>query len=167
MNKIRLSCRAVFLVLLGASASFGFGQDFKVESLKNLKAIDVVVEGVSSEGRQTGLTTDQIETDVELQLRKVGITIDESVSEYLYVNANIMKLESRDSYIYGISVAVWQPAYLRRDSSILTFGAATWDKSTVGITPGNFAKNNIREAIRELVDQFLNDYLSVNPITRN
>jgi len=152
---------ALFLVLLGASP-FSFGQ----RSLKDLQAIRVLVEDLNSEGRRTGLTEEQVKTDVELQLRKVGIRVDESASEFLYVSVQILEAEAIDHFVYCLLVALRQPVTLIRDSSIFAI-AATWDRESFGIVPEDRApRNNIRESIRNLVDNFLNDYLTVNPVTQ-
>ena len=39
----------------------------------------------------------------------------------------------------------------------------TWDKSSSGMSGEARAARNIREAVGDRVDQFLNDYLKANP----
>jgi len=107
---------------------------------------------------------EQIETDVELQLRKVGIRIDKSADEYLYVRATVMEVGEM-GFVYHLEVSVKQKVTLARDPSILTEGI-TWDQGYLATVPKGGARNVIREDIRDLVDKFLNDYLAVNPITR-
>ena len=158
-------CLCVLFLVLLVSAPFSFGQSYRANTLKGLKATRVLVESLSSDGRRTGLTVEQIKTDVELQLRKVGIRIDESADNYLYLNATILKIENRDGFVYHLSLAVQQQAILKRDSSISST-AATWEKGKTGITSAEKARNWIRDMIRDLVDDFLNDYLTVNPVTR-
>ena len=163
MKRNLLYICALFLVLLGASP-FSFGQSADVKSLQGLHTIRVLVERLGPDGRRVGLTSQQIKTDVELQLRKVGIRVDESVSEFVYVNASIVEAENIEHFVYSLEVAVEQPVTLRRNSSFLT--ATTWDTGYVGIAPQGRARNAIRENLRDLVNDFLNDYLAVNPITR-
>jgi len=80
------------------------------------------------------LTSEQIQTDVELQLRKVGIRIDGSADEYLYVNANIREVDAIDVFVYALVVTFNQQVALERDSSISTF-PDTWHETYVGIVP--------------------------------
>ena len=119
MNRKLLCVCTLVMVLLG-SVPFGFSQSHRANTLQGLQAIRVLVEELRPGARGTGLTPEQIQTDVELQLRKVGIRIDKSVSEYLYVNANIVELESIDAYVYSLNLEVNQPVTLARDSSIFT-----------------------------------------------
>jgi len=50
---------------------------------------------------------------------------------------------------------------LERDTTKFCF-AATWDKSYAGIVGAKYIRD-IREAVKDLVDEFANDYLAVNP----
>ena len=149
-------CLCVLFSVLLVSAPFSFGQSSKANTLKGLKATRVLVESLSSDGRRTGLTVEQIKTDVELQLRKVGIRIDESAFQSLYVDASILQPESIDIFVYSLFVTLFQPVTLRRDSSISTTGA-TWGQREMGVVGKDRARNGIRESIRDLVDKFLND----------
>ena len=162
--KRNLLCHCALLLALLASAPFSFGQSSDTKSLQGLQAIGVVVEDITSEGRRTGLTSQQIKTEVELELRKVGIRVDESVDEFLYVVTNIIEAEEIDHFVYSLELSVEQPVTLERDSSFLV--AITWTQGYVGIISQDRARNTIRESIRYLVGIFLNDYLAVNPITR-
>jgi hypothetical protein len=51
---------------------------------------------------------------------------------------------------------------LDRDPSIKIFAATTWDVAELG-TVGRVNLRSIRERIKDLVDMFINAYLSVNP----
>ena len=163
MKRNLLYCCVLFMVLL-VSVPFSFGQSSDVLTLRGLQAIGVVVEGLTSEGRRTGLTSQQIKTEVELQLRKVGIRVDESVREFVYVNVNIVEAGDIDHFVYSLELSVEQPVTFERDSSSLV--AITWTQGYVGIISQERARNTIRESIHYLVDIFINDYLAVNPITR-
>jgi len=118
--KNRLCFCVLFLALL-VSAPLSFGQSAEANSLRGLQGIFVLAESLTPEGRRTGLTLEQIETDVELQLRKVGIRIDKSADEYLYVKASVMEVEER-GFVYHLEVSVKQKVTLARDPSILTGG---------------------------------------------
>ncbi len=55
-------------------------------SLAGVREMNVVVEELNSELK--GLTKNQIQTDVELRLRRVGIRVDKNSIPFLYINLN-------------------------------------------------------------------------------
>ena len=81
----------------------------------------------------------------------------------LYVNANVIEYKTSDGrilgYVYNIGVHLYQGVILERNYKVL-YEASTWNKSFVGITP---ILNDIRAHIKDRIDVFINDYLSVNP----
>lgn len=54
-----------------------------------------------------------------------------------------------------------QRVSLKRDSQI-SINAVTWNVESVGIA-GSDNLNDVRDRIKDRVDQFINAYLSVNP----
>ena len=139
------------------------------ETLRGLKGFYVLIEeddGIT----QAGLTEKILRTYVELKLRKAGLrvlTIDEMLltlgRPHLYVSVNAIELKSRREFIYSVNVAFKQDVILFRKGSNKTSGV-TWGKNRfLGTTPETNAWRNIREAVSILVDQFMNDYLAVNP----
>lgn len=134
------------------------------DSLRNIGKFGVVVEQINFEVEHYGLSRDQIQADVELRLRKIGIQIlssDDTLFAYLYVNVGLCKSSNEDVYAFDVDVEFKQPVTLLKDNKMF-FGATTWSKSIIGIiNTKNLTK--IREAVADLTDQFLNDYLAANP----
>ena len=86
-------------------------------------------------------------------------------SANLYLSVNVMKiLEQYQSphLIYSLKAEVQQTARLERDTSIICYGAVTWNMSSVGIAPIDKASRFIRDAVADKVDAFLNAYLREN-----
>jgi hypothetical protein len=135
----------------------------KHDILHGLKGLRVVVESLEAEIERDGLTTDQVQTDTELKLRMAGIKIlpFEGVAidkPFFYLNIGAMKTRS-GVYIYTISAKLQEPAICVRNDYLVL--AATWEHSGyVGITP-NLA--TIRQTAKDMVDKFINAYLSANP----
>jgi len=156
------------LVLVAPWYSSVFAQDNKYtrETLRGLQGIEVLIESLKPEIRQRGLTEDQLRTDTELKLRMAGIKVlshKEKLSTpgnpYLYVNANIISVAH--TYVFNIVVEFRQDAFLIRVPNIRTFGGVpTWYVGEVGINP---RLEEIRAVTKDLVDRFINAYLSVNP----
>jgi hypothetical protein len=114
---------------------------------------------------RAGFTKDQIQTDAELKLRMAGIKVlsrEERLKEpgmpFLYVNASVV-LRSSPSFVYHIEIYLGQKVILVRDVKTVSVGY-TWSTGSVGITPN---PQYIRDKIKDLVDIFINAYLSVNP----
>ena len=164
----RLILRAGILFLTAAiGATLGVAAD--KESLRGIRELAVVIEPLGNEVEGAGLTVDGIRTDVELKLRLAGIkvlTLAESVqlpgSPFLYVNATVQLSKTNSGLAtFAISVTLNQAVRLIRDGSITSL-ASTWH--TGG--SGSIGKDNLRQLrdpIKDHVDEFINDYLSVNP----
>jgi len=144
------------------------------DALKGLQGVRVLVEILEPEVEKSGLTTQQLQTDVELRLRQNGIRVlseQEQLSTpgmpYLYVNVNIMirkDIPLVQLAVYVISVKLKQNVFLARDTTKLCI-ASTWDSkgSNVGSVGLDKIETTIRKNIKDNVDEFINDYLAVNP----
>jgi hypothetical protein len=152
--------RAVVVGVVLLLGSAGAAVAATVTSLRGLESFDVVVEEIPD---LSGLE-EQIKTDVELKLRLAGIKVDDGqIEPYLYVNVNAIEIE-RD-FVFSISLGLVQEVTTDRFWSGL---ATTWDRGTVGFNFGSTraeVKTSLRESVKDLVDQFLNDYLTANPRT--
>ena len=137
----------------------------------------IEIEDIRLEMEADSPSKEQIQTDIELKLRLAGIKVlteEERYREpgypYLYVQISTIGgmrlllegLEGRP-YGYSFNISLIQWVYLARDREMY-HNASTWR-----ITPGyvwhvgevNFMSQ--RDMVNELVNRFINDYLSVNP----
>jgi len=149
-------------VLLPARCAPGDNERTR-NSLRGLAGAEVLIEGLSADAKQDGLNEQDIQTDVELTLRLAGIKVltrRESITTpgipCLYVNVGL--LSRGGTYTSSIEVSLEQEALLERDPTIRTT-VATWSVGSIGIV----GKTQIRGAIKDEIDKFLNAYLSVNP----
>lgn len=136
------------------------------ETLRGLKGIHVKIEKLRDDAKKAGLTQSILKTDVELKLRKAGIRVLTKDEIYLtpgvphlYVNVRAIKPKTIRGFVYSARVEFAQRVILPRNRSIET-EALTWTDSFIGITPD---LRDVREVVGDLVDQFMNDYLAVNP----
>lgn len=163
-----------FWLALIFSASAQTFLDGQRESLRGLKGVELVMEVINPEAERKGLTRSQLQTDVELRLRKAGIKVltrQERLKTpgypFLYVNVSTVKTPETlggllgGLYGYSISVELREKVILARNRSIETY-AATWSKGVVG-TVGADKLRSVREGVGDLVDEFINDYLAMNP----
>lgn len=169
MNKKKiLSCLTVLLF-----TSVIQGQELTLEQkpLRGLPGLHVIVEKTSNSSAETrGITKSQLQTDVELRLRKAGIRVLterewllNSRTPALYVNLNIFALDriAEGYYAYSINLEVKQVVYLKTSPAVETL-AATWDKGLAGAA-GSKGLDDVRSGLGDLVDYLINDYLAANP----
>lgn len=146
-------------------------------SLKDLPGVRVVVERFRSAAEQAGYDIRIFQTDVELKLRMAGIKVFESKDSrppWLYLNVNTLHREIDGQRAYSCELELFQVAYLRSQLrsdpesasenalAASTVWASTWASGLLGF--GSVA--NARDAVKNLVDEFINDWLAVNPLNR-
>lgn len=154
-------------LLTAAPLSATGSSSIQRESFRGLDGVFVSVERLDPRIERDDLTADQIRADTVSQIRNAGIRVlskkewfDTEGSPYLYVNANILKLQETEEYIYSVNISLKQTVYPARNPIEIS-GAATWSiGGIIGITPH---LRTIRDAIRDQVKAFINVYLAVNP----
>lgn len=160
-------------IVLCAIVTLAISIASNAESLREkqtLKGAESIIVNVLLSGEQLengGVRQDQIKTDVELRLRKHGIRVISEVngqnllnSPQLSVSVTVIKEKwFRISPLFDI-VYLWQHVSLLREPKIVS-PAVTWERGAFGGT-GLKALHQIRDQITDIVDQFVNDYLSVN-----
>lgn len=151
----------VLRVLLGGTVS-AEDDKFSRETLAGLPGVAVIIEEV-----KPPLQKSTIQTDVELRLRRAGIRVlseEERLQTtgfpYLYVNVNHM---GDNIAAKGVSVELRQSARLVREPHVLVPSASTWAVGSVGTVGKESLVDGVRKDVRNIVDIFINAYLSVNP----
>ena len=167
MKKLTL----ILIFTLVAISVFSFDDQESRESLKGLETIYIIV---TIRDEYQPVTISNIKTDVELQLRREGITVGQQSGEttvylqdkeaFLYIEVHILKDKLNEFYAYSIMTKLEQNTLLPRltESRDTYFLACTWEVGRTGYV--SIQKlNRIREIISDSINQFLNAYLSVNP----
>jgi len=163
----RIACWSILFPAFLVTSPAVADEELAQATLKGLRAMNVVVESLKPEAERDGLLRDTIRTDVELKLRQAGIAVlsksEPPAYAYLYVNVGTMKPSAASGlYAYCVHVELVQRVYLARDASVFTF-ARTWQSTGIFGTVGTFNLSSVRGTVRDSVDEFLNDYLAVNP----
>ena len=142
--------------------------EYTRKTLAGLTGLYVSVEQIPDEMQRDGLDTTQILTDVELKLRQAGITVltrqewlSTAAAPYLYVNVQAIK-NPANFYAFSVDVQLRQRVTLVHDPAVLIL-ATTWSATGVIGTVGSKKLRSLREAVRDLTDQFINAYLAANP----
>lgn len=138
----------------------------KQTALVGLKGVHVLVEEMDPQPERMGLSKAQIQTDVELRLRKGGVMVltKEEMQEtpgmpYLYLDVDTFFNSDIHLVAFSIRVELHESVTLAR--GFKTVGAI-WETHSIG----DVGKDNIREirnSIGDKVDKFINDYLAANP----
>jgi hypothetical protein len=150
----------VLLLLPGVSHALTLSQ----KALVGLRGVEVIVENMQPEADRRGLNRNQIQTDVELRLRKAGVRVlteDEMWNTpgmpTLIVNVNTVF--GTGICAYSVHVELTEKVKLDRGFSV---SGAIWEIGMIGaIGTGDMRK--IREYVGDMVDKFINDYLAANP----
>jgi len=142
---------------------------YEKEILQGLEGVWVFVKGIKPEAEKYGLTRQALLTDTELQLRQYGIkvlTLEEHLSTpgmpYLYIGVNVVIDEEDLTAAAAIIVALDEKVLLLREPKRICYGASTWHRGSV-VLVGLREIKNLREDVKDLVNEFINDYLAVNP----
>jgi len=130
-------------------------------TLKGIKAVKVVVRDLHPDAEADGLTTGQLQREVELRLRKAGITVSPSAGIALNVTVNTSGRES-GVYFFVIEVSLTQPVALVRDRKSIT-RAATWRLGSYGDVAAQDLARFVRETVASQLDMFVRAYREQNP----
>ena len=160
----------ILMVLMLLISSTGYAQQSKseVESLRGITGVYVLVESLRPDIKDDGLMEENIQRDVELKIRssKINILTAEEWSQepglpYLYVRVSSIKSDL-EVYSFYIDIQLYQMVRLMRDMDT-SCSSITWNSSGSYGVVGVENVNDIRNGIDDLMDEFINDYLSVNP----
>ncbi len=162
MRQAMLCVAAVILIGFAVAPIQAQDSEITRKSLRDISGMSVNVESLSDEAKELGLSVETIRTDVELKLRLAGIRVvtdDEDLNlpgmPTLYVNITV----PNGTRAVSMSVQLQQNALLERNNQ-RAVDVTTWDVGAVGV---NLTAQDIRDKIKDMVDRFLNAWLSVNP----
>lgn len=181
----------VFFILLLSLGSFCRADDRARDraTLRGIQSIIVKVhsveEGWRAELEKAGLSESVLESSIEQQLQKAGIQVlaeedsNQSASEgilnvrlkfvapepakktFLALDEKeekIEKVDTKKKYVYAIRLNLRQLVHLKRDPSAAAF-SITWQSESVGLRSIALIKDDIKN----LVDVFIEAYISENP----
>jgi hypothetical protein len=130
-------------------------------TLKGVNSVLVAVEDLDPVAERDGLTQSRIQTDVELRLRRSGVTVDPTSQYILYVNVNTVRTDG-GLYAYNIEVSFAQAVALLRDPEVVLHVVPTWSVGYVGTIRANRLPN-VRSRVIDHVDKFITAYRAQNP----
>jgi hypothetical protein len=153
--------RRLTFVLLSAFAFFPSDTEAasnKELAVSGLRSVSVLVEQMGDGAKAIGLFKEDLQTDVELRLRLAGIkVVTDSSAPFLYVVPHV----NPSATAADVGLELCETVTISRSKFIV--GASTWEQRFLLANP---SATDIRDAVKDLVDQFLNIWLKVNPKTR-
>ena len=153
---------AILVIAFPALIRQGWADDTPEEraTLRGIKAVKVVVRDLHPDAEADGLTSSQLQSDVELRLRKAGITASPSARAALNVTVNTSGRES-GWYFFVIEVSLTQPVALVRDRKSIIL-ASTWRLGNFGDVAAQDLARFVRETVAGQVDTFVRAYREQN-----
>ena len=157
------------LSLLSAFPSMAIDSQSNRATLKGLPGVGVLVEKLPPEIEREGLRRDQLQMDVESQLKKAGVKVFSKEQctrvpgePYLYINLNVNVVKTESGiYPYTVDIMLIQKVSLMRDPKRVTY-AVTWSTGGVGSITKSIV-SQLRENVAEVVHVFIQAFLDENP----
>jgi hypothetical protein len=168
MQKKRIFTMLLLVLIFLVVPKQVFSQyDWSFRDLRGFDSLFVLVYPLDSDLEQAGLTRKQIETDVEIKLRKAGFKVNDNKEPgdnrpALEIKVRSL-LNSNGLFTYSIQTSLSQKVILHRDNSVNGLNATTWTENALG-TVGRDNVRSIRDTVSDHVDKFFNDYLKGNAI---
>ncbi len=142
-------------------------EPYRSTSLRDLIGVRVLLTDLNPDAERDGLIKRELQTDVELRLRKSGIRVltEEEWRKMpraplLYVRVDALK-GSNIAYTYYTDVQLYQRVSIEQTPDISGF-AATWSTGSTGIAEQAKLKGLVFGSLRNEVDEFIKAYLAEN-----
>jgi len=136
------------------------------DTLAGLPGVRVVVAPINPEVEKYGLSKSTFQTDVELQLRRNGLKVLSANERfampgrpYLWIEP-LIRIDGQ-MYVVGVQIELMQDVRLVTNPRFV-LSASTWHRSLIG-SGGLLYIQGIRSKVKDMVDEFCNDYLAANP----
>lgn len=166
----RAFCTVGALVLIGmvivpGIPGWALDEESARETLKELPGVVVWVGDMAPDIEPRGVTRQQVQTEVERQLRRAGITVVSSQEAgapdmaFLIVSVTTLR-HTGGLYAYAVDLAVYQTAALLRDPTPRSL--ATWTVGSISLVEASDLRA-IFTSVSQKVDQFIQAYRAVNP----
>jgi hypothetical protein len=143
--------------------------------LKGLGSVYVLVEHLSADAEQHGLTRELLKTDAELRLRQLGMHVADSDVDQIFWNVKnggnshgylyiqLTNVTEQNATAYSLKLALRDMLCTRFVPETQCFYGDTWKtESVVLVSPTKF-RDSARDDLKRDIDEFMNDYLAVNP----
>jgi hypothetical protein len=136
------------------------------QSLADIPALQVKVAALTQDAMADGLRVNELKADMGLKLRSAGIKVDDESAPYLYALITYRKSLAPQGWDIGsfgdIIVTLQQPVIVIANGE-KRYGATWMEHVVFNVLPGEGAEF-VRASLRNIMDNFINDYFAVNPL---
>lgn len=134
------------------------------KSLTGIKGLDVFVYKLPDDAVKVGLKKIDLEKIVEEKLSTLNISIeDDHKPPFIVVNLSSLNPEDGEKIFYHLDVWIWQEATLVRNPDVKILPTTTWRLDILGYVSIGRYKEKIKNRLNDIMNNFLNDYLTANP----
>ena len=140
-----------------------------VNTLKGIDRIKVVVEDLTSDSTNAGLTEEALRHRIESALRRIKLNVVASSDgpdsnrlsiPILYFSVNATR--ANGFYDFLVHLELLQAVTLARDPAIKASSATTWSALRFARVEEADYANKVRTLLTIMMEGFLDDYLSAN-----
>jgi len=133
------------------------------ESLKQMKEPEKsLMESLLNE-ESDQLFMDSVSEYIKLNIKHYKLLDSGAGTPALFINVLPLIFEERRTVVAHVSVELRSPIGLRRDSSSVTALAILWKRGGLISRRLENLCSEVRDKVRDYVDEFINDYLAANP----
>ena len=164
MGRIRFLTYVLLSVLFTVGTASGIhAQDLTTDE-KTLVGIKDFRYLVEEPDYSTGIGGKDLATVVEFKLRIAGVKISKSFwAPLIHVTMTSTEVDGQvPQIVYYLRVTVRQDADLVRDPKIKAFDSATWETSVLGVVRKANARQQVKNSLSELLDEFIAAYEKAN-----
>ncbi len=144
-----------------SEAKFAANQGGVLKGVKSLNVSVSVEDDVKND-----ISSSTIKTKIELELRKLGVRIDDNSEVTLGYYLAVMPRKGSEELVFSETLSVTQMVTLPRETGYIRYPANIWEKKSFGST-GKIYINKLAVSYDDSLADFLNDYLTANPRAAN
>jgi hypothetical protein len=140
-----------------------------VGSLKGIDRIRVVVDDLTSDSTNAGITEDALRNRMEVALKRIKVNVvpsgDEAATNRLFVPILYLSVTTAKSdgfHDFVIHLELLQAVTLARDPAIKASSATTWSALRFARVQESDYAVKVRTLLTLMMEGFLDDYLSAN-----
>lgn len=148
------------VLFLFHSLAFGLDNEMARKTLRGLEGVYVLIS-LDEKIHQVELLESQSKTDVDKKLRTAGIKVLLDKPGVPWMRVHLYSLTNNQDIVYMVHLDLIQDAHLIKNYKLTRLTRViTW---STGYLRRTYRIEDIRSDIKDLTDQFINAYLSVNP----
>ena len=129
-------------------------------TLRGLKGVGVVIDQIDPQLPKEGVTGNVLQKRLVDRLTAAGITVNPDAQEFVGIQVSAVR-GNRGPYAVSITIGLYQPVILARDSKIRT-STKTWEVETILMAEPKQMVDAAMDSVDDLAGRFAAAWKSVN-----